>query len=115
MSHVFCLMGMKRTQNGAFGRVAGLWMIDRVNKEGETKDVGKEDEFLDHGLLWDSAAYKIALRRSLAYLANIGADLTYSGQKLQTRHPFLRTQPRLSCEVMEMSDQPFKDISQPLI
>jgi len=47
-----------------------------------------------------------------AYLANIAANLTHSGKKLQTCHPFFRAQSSLSCKVMEMSDQPFENIGQ---
>jgi hypothetical protein len=33
-------------EDGAFGRLRGFGVVDGVDEEGKTKDVGEEDEFL---------------------------------------------------------------------
>ena len=45
-----------------------------------------------------------------AYLSNITADLTHSGQVLYCGHPFFRTQSCLSREVVQVCDQTLQDI-----
>ena len=39
-------MGMEWTEHCAFGGVGWLGVIDRVDEQGETEDVGEKDEFL---------------------------------------------------------------------
>jgi len=43
---VFRLVGMERPEDRAFGGVRGFGVVDRVDEEGETEDIGEEDEFL---------------------------------------------------------------------
>jgi len=38
-------------QHGAFGRVRGFGVVDVVDEEGETEDVGEEDELLSSDVL----------------------------------------------------------------
>ena len=40
-------MRVEGPQHGAFGAAWGFWVVDIVDKEGEAKDVGEEDVFLN--------------------------------------------------------------------
>jgi hypothetical protein len=41
-------MGMEGAEDGAFGGEGRFRVVDGVDEEGETEDVGEEDEFLSH-------------------------------------------------------------------
>jgi hypothetical protein len=46
MCHVGCLVRMEGAENCAFGAVGWFGMVDAVDQQRQTKDIGEENEFL---------------------------------------------------------------------
>ena len=47
----FGLVGVEWAEHGSFGAVRWFRVVDAVNEQGETEDVGEEDELLqDEGI-----------------------------------------------------------------
>lgn len=63
-------MGVEWAKDGTFCAGGWFWVIYCVDEEGQTKDIGEEDEFLGDML----AAYRLTHVRK-TYMSNIGADL----------------------------------------
>lgn len=63
---IWCILGEERTQHAALRRVAHRWVVERVDKGRNSKDIGEEDEFL----------------------AKRCAGLASAGEELEGGHPF---------------------------
>lgn len=46
MRNVLSVVSVKRTKYGSLSRRGRLWVVDAIDKEGQSDDVAKEDEFL---------------------------------------------------------------------
>lgn len=68
-------------------------MVNGVDENGETQDVGEEDEFLAH----------------------VGADLAYFGQEAEAGHPFVAAETSFAGEVVEVCDEALKHVFHALV
>ena len=79
-------MGVERAQDTAFG--AGRWfgVVYCVDEEGEAKDVGEEDEFLQR-----VRKTSIGKRVRNTYMSHITGYLPNFDKEIERGHPFVCT------------------------
>ena len=75
-------------QDGPLGAVAGFGVVDRVDQQTESEDVGEQDEFL----------------------SGVGADLAGGSEKVDAGHPFRGGKAGFQGEGVEVGDEPFEDV-----
>lgn len=93
-------------------------MIDGVDEEGETENVGQENEFLGpivlavehslHGPLWNFGI-------GSAYMANLAGDLPDPHQEVQRCHPFRGAEASLARKVVQMRDEALEEVCEALV
>jgi hypothetical protein len=81
-------VGVEGTQNSTFCTGSGLWVIDTVDEERETNDIGEQDELL-------------------AYIA---ADLANLCQELDSCHPLVCAETGLASKVMDVRDESLEQV-----
>ena len=105
------VVGVEGAEDGAFCRVGGFGMVDRVDEEGETDYVGEQDELL-HGV---SVCGGWAWGGGPLYLPHVCTYLPDLGQELDACHPLVEAQPCLARKVVEVRDETLHDVLQPWV
>ena len=87
-------------------------MIDTVDKERETEDVGEEDELLVSTI---SIRSVLGGRLDLAHLSHICTYLSNLGQEVYASHPLILAESGLPRKVVQMLYKSFENVLQPRI
>lgn len=86
----FRVVSMERTQDGALRRRRVVRMVERVNQHADTQRIRKQDFLVSQAV----------------------ADLPDLREELDARCPFVRGEPRLAAELMEVSDDTLEEVVQ---